>query len=154
MIIQFRPRAGKRRGFSMPEMLVTLLLIGILVAIAGPKVSGMFRVDQVKRSLDRLAGDVSFARMRAIRSGRPVDVRSTSTTRYVVVASTATGVDTLRKVNLASDYPGVTISTFAFTFDGRGVLRNAADLTAVTATRGTLNANLRVTRVGMVYRDY
>src|SRR5687768_3230555 len=147
------PLKGNRRGFTMAELMVVIVLIGVLSALVVPKVSGMFQSNQVKRSLDRLATDVSLARMRAIRSGRPVQILTTSTSpnsRYVVVASTAAGADTIRKVNVTTDYPGVIFSSFSFTFDGRGVLRNAANLTAISATRSGRTDYLRVTQVGMV----
>src|SRR3712207_5741690 len=62
-------------GFSLPELVTVLVLIGILASLAGPSITGL--VDRVKArgALDRVATDVYWARMQAVRSGRSVTVR-------------------------------------------------------------------------------
>ena len=115
-----RPRMHGRRGYTMAEVMVVILLIGVLGALAAPKVSGMFQTSQPKRVLDQLTQDMSLARMRAIRSGRPATVSSTGTSAYVVTVQNNTGgSDVIRRVDVDRDNKGVTISTFTVTFDGR-----------------------------------
>lgn len=154
MHTSLRSRIRDRHGYTLAEILAVLMILGILTAIAAPRVSGMFATNQVKSVLDRFSSDVAFARMRAIRSGRPATVASTSTWSYAVVATRTDGaVDTVKKVNLLTDYPGLTMTTFAITFDSRGVLKSGSTQSVSASRDGQTNA-VSISSVGRVYREY
>jgi prepilin-type N-terminal cleavage/methylation domain-containing protein len=157
MSMDFSRRRSGRAGFSMAEMLIVIMLIGILAAMGAPKVSGMFRANQPKRVLDRITADISLARMRAIRSGRTAGVRATSATRYVVyVTNAAGGADTIRRVDIGSDYRNtVTVapSNFVVVFDSRGVAKTSSS-SAITASRDSRTDSLLISPVGRMYRVY
>jgi len=149
-----RRRLCARHGHTLAEVLVVILIIGVLSAIAAPKVSGMFQVQQPKRVLDRLTQDLTLARMRAIRSGRPATVQSTSDRRYIVwVQNNTGGGDTNRKIDVNADFKEARISTFAVTFDSRGIAKTGSS-SVVTATRESFTDSLKISPVGRLYRAY
>lgn len=69
-------RAGtSRRGFSLPELLVVLAVLGLAVVVAVPLVANQVRLVQVRSAADQLAANLRAARTIAVSIRRPVDVR-------------------------------------------------------------------------------
>ena len=65
----------RNRGFSLTEVLVVLVIVGILAAIAAPSLRAVIRRERVRGALNRVAGDLHYARMLAVRSGQRTVVR-------------------------------------------------------------------------------
>lgn len=61
-------------GVSLPELLTVLTLLGILAGIATPSLAGVLDAHRVRSTLARLAADLAYARMHAVRSGRPTEL--------------------------------------------------------------------------------
>ncbi|MDQ3555638.1 MAG: GspH/FimT family pseudopilin [Gemmatimonadota bacterium] len=68
----FRSRAG---GFTLIELLAVLVVLGILASLAAPAMSAWVAHTKRQAVLDRIATDVAYAKMLAMRSGRPVELR-------------------------------------------------------------------------------
>ena len=63
-----------RRGLTLVELLVTITIMGLVVAISIPMVKPMLASNKVKSGADVVAGFLAQARNRAIEEGRPVGV--------------------------------------------------------------------------------
>lgn len=85
-------------GFTLIEMLVTLVIAGVIAAIAAPNFLGLLNQSRVKDGLAQVEGAVKEAQRQAMRRGKPCKVKFVTRTingktREVitVVESTDTG---------------------------------------------------------------
>lgn len=67
----------RRSGFTLQELIVTLTMVGILMSLAAPKLSGMVARERTRSVLNRFAADFFLARGVALRSGSRVEIRFT-----------------------------------------------------------------------------
>ena len=66
----FKPNLSRKEsGFTLIEMLVVTVIIGIMMAIAVPNLLGMIRKNQVKAALQKLHGAIKETQRQAIRQG-------------------------------------------------------------------------------------
>ena len=63
------------RGFSMVELIIVLLVMGMIIAIAVPTVSGFRSSHMVKIAVENIAGQLRLAREKAISSGTTQTLR-------------------------------------------------------------------------------
>ncbi|HEX2202113.1 MAG TPA: GspH/FimT family pseudopilin [Longimicrobium sp.] len=146
----------RRAGFTMLELVTVLALIGILAAMAAPRIEGFVNVTRARSASDRVVNDLMLARMTAIREGRTTQVQVTGGASYrvVVLNPDGTEADEVKSVPLAHDYRGfgITPTDAVIGFDSRGMLSTGDN--AVTVTRGDFSTTLQVTGVGRVLREY
>lgn len=141
----------ERRGFTLAELLIVLVIMAIVTAMALPRLEGMVRVSAVDGAANRLAADLQYTRVWAIRNGWPTRLSLGSTGSYTVYEDPTGANRTIRTVNLSRDYPGVTVTAAAITFDSRGMLSSGDN--TITVSRQGKSATLTVSGVGKVYRD-
>ncbi|MET0399518.1 MAG: GspH/FimT family protein [Longimicrobiaceae bacterium] len=147
---------GSQSGFTLLELLTTLVLLAVMVSLAAPSMKGVTTRARTRAAIDQLTADVSLARMYAVRDGRRTVVSIASATKYVVARSPATSSnDTIKVVNLARDAVGVQLlpATGQLTFDSRGLLQTGS-LTKVKATKDSKSDSVTISSVGRTYRDY
>ncbi|HEX8691031.1 MAG TPA: GspH/FimT family pseudopilin [Longimicrobium sp.] len=144
-----------RRGFTVAEMMIVVVIMGIATAIAAPRVQGMIRASSLTGAMNQVAADLQLARVRAIRAGRPVvlTVADGGTTYTVVEEGLATPV---KRVRFTRDYPGVVLSPAptSVAFDTRGMLGSSSERTITGTYRGARTSTLKVSGIGRVYREY
>jgi type II secretion system protein H len=68
-------RAAPRLAFTLIEMVIVLLVIGILAAVAAPKLSNSIRQQSVNAAAKKIAADLELARRTAKSSGASIAVQ-------------------------------------------------------------------------------
>jgi prepilin-type N-terminal cleavage/methylation domain-containing protein len=56
-------------GFTLPEVMVVLVIVGIAAGIAVPKMHAYLARNRIRVALNRLAADIAYARAVAVSSG-------------------------------------------------------------------------------------
>ena len=60
------------RGFTIIELMITLVVAGILLAIAAPSFTNIIQNSQLTTDINQLSADLNLARSEAIKRGSPV----------------------------------------------------------------------------------
>lgn len=86
-----RRRARPRAGFSMIELLLTIAVAGIMLAIAGPRARAFREAAAVRGARQELATAIEAARGAAIQRSRPARVHVRTDSLLVTVDTGAPG---------------------------------------------------------------
>jgi len=144
-----------RGGFSLAEILIVLVIIGIALAMAVPKVEQALHQSAIRGALNRVASDITLTRLRAVRtSRRAMLLVNASGNGYTVVVDPAGTPTTFKTVSFTSDYKDLTLSPAndSIVFDSRGMLVGGSG--TIRATRQGRIDSVTVSGVGRVYRRY
>jgi type II secretion system protein H len=144
-----------REGFSLAEIMIVLVIMGVVLAMALPKLTGAVGESALRGAINRLASDLTLARMQAIKNATSASVQIASDGKSYTVVIDPTGTNTTYKtVRLYNDYPSLVLSptSSTVTFDSRGML--TTNVTKVKATRDTRADSLLITGVGRIYRAF
>lgn len=146
----------RRRGFSLTELMVVVVIMGLMAAMAGPRMLRWVQTIGQRGAFNQLMSDLSLARIQAVRQGTTVSLRIIDNDTYQVTVDNAAGnaARVLKRVDLQQTYRGTTLNptTGRIAFDSRGVLRPnpVSTITQVTLTRGSISRQLQVTGVGRI----
>jgi prepilin-type N-terminal cleavage/methylation domain-containing protein len=151
------PVRASRRGFSLVEMIVVLVLVGILSAIALPFLRTAPAKSSVHGATTAIASYHAIARNAAIARGRTavlvIKAAAPATVLVVLKRFGSTAVDTVGAVENLYDRFAVTLTTTSdsvlFTPRGIGV---STSTTTVVATRGGVADTLTISAAGRVLR--
>lgn len=146
----------RRLGFSLTELMVVVVIMGLMAAMAGPRMLRWVQTIGQRGAFNQLMSDLSLARIQAVRQGTTVSLRIIDNDTYQVTVDDNTGAAArvLKRVDLQQAYRGTTLNPTSgrIAFDSRGVLRPnpVSTTTQVTLTRGSITKQLRVTGVGRI----
>jgi type IV fimbrial biogenesis protein FimT len=151
-----RAPSRHRGGFTLAEVLVVVVIIGIALAMAVPRMQGVLHRSSVESALNSVASDITLARLRAVRAAtRAALVVNSTGTGYSVVVDPRSGTpQTLKTVSFSNDYKGLTLSPVndSVAFDSRGMLVQGSG--TIRATRQGRTDSLTISGVGRIYRGY
>lgn len=139
-----------RNGFSMLEMLVVMIIIGVLVMMIVPKMGRVMRHERVNRAAQIIVADLQNGFAMAGRQRAPVRLTFTPSTRTYVFSDRATGtVFQTRIMDSRSEYALSTLSATPATID---VLPNGIGSTSfsVTVAQGDYSRTVTASSAGFV----
>jgi type IV fimbrial biogenesis protein FimT len=121
----------RSRGFTLTEMMVVILIIGVLGILAFPAMTRMLTTQAVRSSAYDLFADLIYARSEAITRGTTVTVQAASGTtdwkQGWTVRENAGGT-TLRSQSASGSAISFTANQNAITFERTGRAQNAAEV--------------------------
>ena len=83
-------KCSRQKGFSLMEVMLVIAIIAIVTAVALPSFTETMRRYRVTSARDNLSASINFARVEAIRTGRPVVIqKSPSSTACSAKIATA-----------------------------------------------------------------
>lgn len=126
-----RPRP-RPRGFSLVELLTSLVLIAIVLTLAVPSMERALLLIRARSTMNEVASALFQTRMTAVREGRPVEMVLTSSPDRCVrgyVIRARSGAAFAPPVDLSDDLRGLCLRhgrsprDSAVGFNSRGMLR-------------------------------
>jgi prepilin-type N-terminal cleavage/methylation domain-containing protein len=134
-------RMRQRWGFTLTEMMIVILVIGLMAAITTPPLFRFIQSNRLQTNTDRVVADLQFARSLSISNGRIL--RFTADQAGYQVTDPLSG-DVLREKNfdrgLSLDAE-VTVDFFPW---------GMADATVLTLSNRTGDANINILPTGIV----
>lgn len=165
-------RPTDRAGFSLVELMIVLVVAGIMLAVAAPRMNGYANRVKVDGAADEIGAQVAYAQLLAVRQSRPVLVRLQQTgdapgARYDYQIVEMDGTTEISRragsVNEAGDqlvlqvYEGGAAQlgaggVYNVEFTPRGLVRGQVP-ESVVVTRDGQRATLSFTALGKTYRE-
>lgn len=143
-------RPTLRRGFTLPEMLIVIVIAGLVVAMAFPATAKTVRHGRINQAVRVVANDLETAVSYAARQRRPVRIAFAPGATSFTIADRSSGT-VLKRRELGSDsewrVSAITSSTAAIDVFPGGV--TSAPLT-VQVGDGSYTRQVRLSRAGFV----
>jgi prepilin-type N-terminal cleavage/methylation domain-containing protein len=141
-------------GFTAIELLIVIVLIGLLTAMAYPRMSAARTSAGLRAARVQFAASLAIARAAAVRWGRPAQLKRSGNSIQVRVDTSGTGafVPLAMPVALDSQF-NVTLSATvdSIVFGPRGLATNLSSSGAQFAlVRGSVQDSVCLTRLGEV----
>jgi prepilin-type N-terminal cleavage/methylation domain-containing protein len=146
-----RIRHFGRRGFSLMEMILCIVIIGIMGAMFFPQVSNLTRKNAVARAAQLVQQDLQRAYTLAGRLRKPVTLTADNTNHAYQVTDASNNILLSRNLGVTQEY-GVETMTFyptTVTIQPNGVSSDTLGVTLVS--RGSTRY-VSMTRVGLIRR--
>ncbi len=132
-------------GFTLTEMVVTIIIIGVIAAIAAPNFLGLLNRNRVNEAVRQIAGAIKEAQRQAIKDSSSCTVNVTSATRTVSGGCLLSNRIINDNVTINSDY--------TITFSGKGNTASSATIVVSTSNNAVqkcldISAGLGLIREG------
>ncbi|WP_024301937.1 GspH/FimT family pseudopilin [Pseudogulbenkiania sp. MAI-1] len=138
-------RFARQVGFTLTEMLITLALMAIVLALAVPSFSTWLMNHQIRNAADTAMASLQLARAEAIRTNTSVRLSFDASTKKIWQITRVDTSAVLQQKNFAEDAPKVTITptpstVTTITFNGLGRISDATPLTQLDFDSTTIPA--------------
>ena len=149
-----RTAARRSNGYSLVEILITLAVVGTVVAMALPSTLNALRNYRLNAAVASASGAIAATRFQAIMHAYPYNITFNSTNATYQVASEPPGAASFTNLGGAVPLSGggnVTINqTTTLQFNANGTVSATAGAMSFTISNGLLTKTLSVTGVGDV----
>jgi type II secretion system protein H len=126
---------GRTAGFSLPELLIVVVILGIVAAFATPAIASTVRHQRVNRAAALIAADLQNVFAMAGRQRAPVHLASDATAKTYTFSDRKTGtVFQTRDLGSTSEYQ---IGLLTFSPSTVDMFPNGIGSSALTVTVGT-----------------
>ena len=137
-------------GFSLVELIITIVLLGIVAAIAVPSYRGWAANTNLKGAARAVSSDVYDTRGRALAENRVYTITYSAdpTNTYTITAPAANGLPAVNETKNFSEYGGVrmtSVNVGAITIQSRGTITPAATVIMTNSRNSTGTINVLIT---------
>ena len=146
-------------GFSLVELLIVLVLIGILATRAAPSFEGAIASIRARAALGRLSAEIYRARMLAVESGFPVHMilhtDADGCAHEATLVRTRPPAPAVELPSIGFDLAGLCLrhtGSATLVFDARGMLRPPAR--SFSIVYGSTSHQVIVSIAGRIRRTY
>jgi type IV fimbrial biogenesis protein FimT len=140
-------------GFTIIEMLVVVVILGILAAFAAPSMRSLLITQRVRSIASDLFADLTYARSQALTLGHNVQFASSAGSTnwlsgYTIVDTTAAPNVTLRAQGAADSSIAFTADASSFAFDRSGrISTGTVSFNIVPASGSPPTSQMRCVRI-------
>jgi prepilin-type N-terminal cleavage/methylation domain-containing protein len=153
-------RQSRKSGYTLAEMLMVVVIIGILGSVSLPRLSSMRNKAKVNAAMTRFHRGVIAARQAAIQRGKRSFFKTNNNTFWVTVDTTGENTDSVVVISaldlLAENEVSITSPSGLYTieFDPRGVSTQTAKKSFLFShlSTGTMDS-LCVSKLGNTIRE-
>ncbi len=152
---RFTYRPADRRGFTLVEMMMVVMLAGALMVVSVPKITTFVARAELRAAKDHVATSLATARAAAIRRATTAKF-NTNTSGQIWVSVFDNGVETAltNKTPLATQFKtSLSATTPTITFDSRGFATGLNSLAVFVVVRNGVRDSVCVSRVGAIMRE-
>ena len=140
------------RGFTVVEMVMVLVVIGVVAALAGPPFRDFIIQQNIRNAAFELMSDLTFARSEAVKRNTSVTVSKVGSGSWGVGGwKVAAGATTLRQHAAVSGNVTLTMATSSLDFNLNGRASTAASFT-IDDVGGKASITARCVSVDMAGR--
>ena len=119
------------KGFTLIEMIVTVIIVGIIASIAAPNFLGLLNRNRVNEATSQIQGALKEAQKQAIRQGKSCSITINESTKTIANTSGSTGC--LLSNRILDDSIRLDSSRTTIVFSGKGnITINDADTSLLT----------------------
>jgi prepilin-type N-terminal cleavage/methylation domain-containing protein len=153
------PKLASRKAYTLAELLITISIIGILMAVTLPRYGRIRDQGQMSSAMTRFTRAVMAARQSSIQRGKPAYFKTNASKIWVTLDTTGNNTDSVivtKEIDLADMY-GVTVTDpvglIAIAYDPRGVSTQASKQVFHFEHYGGRRDSLCVSRLGNTIRE-
>lgn len=150
-----------RSGFTLFELLTTIVLVGIVLGISYPKIKQISQGANLRAARGALITALNVAKSSAIVSGKCAYLRlaSEAVTVFTTGCQGGTQIEVVSNRNFSTDYgvttrlakgAGTAVATDSLGFDPRGIPINNTQTATFTVTKGSFTRNVVVGTYGRI----
>ncbi|HRH43523.1 MAG TPA: GspH/FimT family pseudopilin [Pyrinomonadaceae bacterium] len=119
------PPSKNIQGFSLPEVMIVVIIIAILVVLAVPQLNSSLQLNRIQTASSLIASKLSEAKMAAIKQNKQVSFVLDETNRQVWIEANSTvigNVEQLPQLIKVKISPDTSATKEYITFNSMGVL--------------------------------